>query len=110
MTRHAALRFGVASRGNGMQAGDEGELALGDRRRAPAQLPDRQITLAVCRRGADQTSIDLLEASGMTHARTDAVEPATLVGRLRRRERRTGNLFGVEAVVHLLRRIAADRQ
>src|SRR4030095_14518195 len=40
----------------------------------------------------------------------DAVKPGTLVGRLRRGERRAGELLGIEAELDLLRRIAPDRQ
>jgi hypothetical protein len=60
--------------------------------------------------GAEQALGDLLEAAGVPHRRADAVEPGALVGGLRRGERRAGNLLGVKPVVHLLRRIPADRQ
>ena len=51
-----------------------------------------------------------LEAAGVPHGRADAIEPGALVGGLRRGERRAGQLLGIEPVIHLLRRVAADRQ
>ena len=43
---HAGLGVDVARRGHGAHAREEGELLLGDRHRAPAQLPDRAVVLA----------------------------------------------------------------
>ena len=108
--RHAGLRLGIARRGDGVHAGDEGEPLLRDRRRTPAQLPDRQFGVVALGRGADRAPVDLLEAGGVPDRRANAVKPGPLVGRLRRRERRAGNLLGIEAVAHLLRRVPPDRQ
>src|SRR5690606_8567295 len=43
-------------------------------------------------------------------ARTNPIEPAAAVGRARRGERGSGNLFGVEPVRTGLGRVLADRQ
>ena len=110
VSRHAGLRLGVARGGHREQPGDESQRSLRDRRRRPAQLPDRQIGFVARRRGADETGIDLLETAGVPHRRPDAVEPGALIGRLRRGERRAGELLGIKAVVHLLRRVPAHRK
>ena len=83
--------------------------SLRERRRPPAQRP---IGRSLSRCGAERISaaVDALEAAGVPHGRADAVEPGALVRGLRRGERRAGQLLGIEAVVHLLRRVAADRQ
>ena len=61
-------------------------------------------------RRADQPRVDLRVAAGMLHGRADAIEPGALVRCLRRGERRARELLGIQAVVDLLRRVAADRQ
>ena len=108
--RHAGHRLAIARGRHRAQPVDEGERLARDRRRAPAQLPDRQFAVLALGRGADQPAVDLLEAAGVTHRRADAIEPRALVRGLRRRERRAGKLLGIEPVIHLLRRIAPDRQ
>src|ERR1041385_5232451 len=93
MRRHAGHGLAIAGRGHGAQAGDEGELFAWDRRRPPAQLPDRRLALTL-RRGADQTSLDALETAGVTHAGAYAIEPGALIGRLWRSEWRAGKQIG----------------
>ena len=110
MRSHAGLSVDVAGGGEGAHAGDEGELVLRHRRGRPAQLPDRQVGVLARRRGAPAALVDLCEAAVVLDRRPDAVEPGALVGRLRRREGRAGQLLGIEAVIAFLRRVAADRQ
>ena len=107
--RHAGLRVGVARRGHGVHALQEGQLLLRDRRRIPAQLPDRPIVL-VARRGAPKGSAVFCKSAGMLHGGADAIEPRALVGAARRRERRARQLLGIEPVGAALRRVAPDRQ
>ena len=79
MRGHAGLRVGVARRGHGLHALQEGHVLLRDRRRVPAQLRDRQF-MFVARRGAPQPGIGFFEAAGMLDGRPDAIEPGALVG------------------------------
>ena len=74
MRGHAGLRVGVACRGHGLHALQEGLVLLRDRRRIPAQLRDRQF-IFMARRGAPQPGIGFLETAGMLHRRPDAIEP-----------------------------------
>src|SRR5262249_54759575 len=81
------------------------------RDRSPTQLPDRQVALLPRRRGgAREPLVDSAVARRVLDRGPDAVKPGALVGGLRRRERRAGQLLGVEAELDLLRRIAPDRQ
>ena len=107
MRRHARHGLAIARGRHGAQTGDESQLFARDWRRVPAQLADRRFALAL-RRGADQAGIDALEPAGMPHAGPNAIEPGAFVRGLWRGERRAGELFGVKAVIHLLRRVAAD--
>ena len=109
MRGHAGLGIGVARRGHGLHALQEGLVLLRDRRRIPAQLLDRHFVL-VARRGAPQPGIDLGKAPRMLHRRTDAIEPGALVAAARRGEGRAGQLFGIEPVGAALRRVAPHRQ
>ena len=89
---------------------DERERLLRDRDRTPALLADGQRRVVALRRGPDLAALDRLKAAGVPHGRANAIEPRPLVRGLRGSERRTAQLLGVKAIVHLLRRIAADRQ
>src|SRR5829696_4303591 len=111
MGRHADLGVGIAGRGYRAQTGHEGQRFAGDRDRVPAQLPDREPALvARRRRRADEPLVDTPVAARVLHRRADAIKPGALVRRLRRRERRARELLGIEAVIHLLGRVHAERQ
>ena len=105
---HAGLRLGIAGGGHGVKAAHKRELLFRDCRGAPAILAERKSDFVMLRRGADQAVIDLLEATGVAHGRADTVEPCALVGVVWCGEGRARKLLGVEAVIDLLRRIAAD--
>src|SRR5262249_11620547 len=111
MRSHAGARLGVARRRHGAQAAHEGELLVRYRDRSPTQLADRQVALLPRRRcGAHEPLVDPAVARRVLDRGSDAIKPGALVGRLRRGERRAGQLLGVEAELDLLRRIAPDRQ
>ena len=95
---HAGLRVDVAGGGHGAHAGEEGELLLRDRHRAPAQLADRPIVLGGRRCRFPVRQRRLAELRAVLHRRADAIEPGALVGAARCREGRAGQLLGVQPV------------
>ncbi len=83
-----ACAAGVARRRDRVHAFDEGELPLRDRNRIPAQRRDRKLDFRRGR-GAPEADIELLRnCAPMRDGRSDAIEPATLVGGARRGEGR----------------------
>ena len=107
---HAGLGVDVAGSRHGAQAGEEGEVLLGDRHGAPAQLADRPVVLGRGRCRLPERQRGLAELGAVLHRRADAVEPGALVGAARRGEGRARQLLGVEAVGGALRRVLSDRQ
>src|SRR5215468_1940953 len=97
MRGHAGLGIDVARSGHGLHALQERHLPSRDRRRVPAQLPDRQIVFMAWR-AAPKAGVDLRETPGMFHRRTDAIEPRALIGAARRSEGRARELLGIEPV------------
>src|SRR5262249_42111664 len=73
-------------------------------------LAERQLAVLAVGGCPHQPWIDPRETTDVAHARPDAVEPRALVRSPWSGEGGTGELLGVEAVVDLLGRVAADRQ
>jgi hypothetical protein len=108
---HADLRVRVACGRDGSQAGQEGNVVPRQRDRVPTELAERPVALVPRGRCcSNEALVGPPVAAGMLHGRPDTIEPGALVGGLRGRKRRAGELLGIESVVELLRRVAPDRQ
>jgi len=108
MGRHAGLGHDVAGRGHGAQTVQEIGTGIRRRRRIPAELAEPVIVETG--RRLPQGSFYRKEPFGVAHAGAHAVEPGPFIRVARRGERRAGQLFGIKAVIALLRTVLALRQ
>ncbi|KAG1450372.1 hypothetical protein G6F57_016420 [Rhizopus arrhizus] len=107
MDAHTRVRIGRTVATHGVQAFDEVGRQLRQRQRAPAQLVRRgrlcaEITLQLRLRERGELAVG--------DRRAYPVQPAAAIAAARRGKRGAGQLFGVQAVGHLLRRVLPDRQ
>ena len=102
MRAHPRLAAGIAGRRHRAHTFEERLWPVRQRDRIPAHRPDRHIHFrSRCR--APQAGVDFLECAPVLQRGADPVEPRPLIARARRRERRSRQLLGVEAVRAFLR-------